>query len=35
MKTSRAQLLFQCIEDDIPDQGFFDRICSPEKPFSL
>ncbi len=25
----------KCIEEDIPYMGFFDRIYSPEKPFSL
>ena len=25
----------KCIEDDIPYLGFFDRLYSPEKPFSL
>lgn len=25
----------KCIEDDIPYLGFFDRIYSPERPFSL
>ena len=32
---ARLNYHIKCIEDDIPYLGFFDRLYSPERPFSL
>ena len=32
---ARLNYQIKCTEDDIPYLGFFDRLYSPERPFSL